>query len=159
MSLFYALLVIAGVTNYLPTRYGPAALCLAVAFLLEYLGSSKWSDWTPGCCPGLVGHPVAAGGGSLGRRSAFAPSHPRRERPRRIWFGSVGDHWGVVWQAASRNDSTACSVGPVAAVADLVRGRPFPYPDVAIPEGAVATLRSLIHRFAAPQRIDEAQRR
>jgi hypothetical protein len=34
-SLFYGLLVVAGVTNYLPTRYGPAAAWLAAALLLE----------------------------------------------------------------------------------------------------------------------------
>src|SRR5207245_6824908 len=33
-TLFYALLVLAGVTNYLPTRYGPTAAWLAAGFAL-----------------------------------------------------------------------------------------------------------------------------
>src|SRR5947208_1414419 len=37
-TLFYGLLVLAGGTNFLPTRYGPAAACLILAFVLEYLG-------------------------------------------------------------------------------------------------------------------------
>ena len=35
------LLVVAGVTNYLPTRYGPAAAWLGLGFVLEYLGLTR----------------------------------------------------------------------------------------------------------------------
>src|SRR3954469_2575535 len=37
-TLFYGLLVLAGLRNSLPTRYGPAAACLGVGLVLEYLG-------------------------------------------------------------------------------------------------------------------------
>src|SRR5262249_39141232 len=37
-TLFYGLLVLAGVTNYLPTRFGPAAAWLGLGLGLEYLG-------------------------------------------------------------------------------------------------------------------------
>ena len=43
-TIFYWLLVVVGVTNYLPTRFGAAAGWLAVGFLLEYLGLTR-DDW------------------------------------------------------------------------------------------------------------------
>ena len=40
-TIFYVLLVVAGVTNYLPTRYGLAAAWLAVRFAMEYVGLTR----------------------------------------------------------------------------------------------------------------------
>jgi hypothetical protein len=40
-TLFYALLVLAGVTNYLPTRYALAAVVLGLGFGLEYVGLTR----------------------------------------------------------------------------------------------------------------------
>ena len=45
-TLFYGLLVLAGVTNYLPTRYGPAAAWLGLALVVEYLGLTR-TGWPP----------------------------------------------------------------------------------------------------------------
>ena len=44
-TLFYGLLVLAGITNYLPTRYGPAAIGLGAGLVLEYLGLTR-AEWT-----------------------------------------------------------------------------------------------------------------
>ena len=43
-TLFYGILVVVGVTNYLPTKFGWAAACLGVVFILEYLGLTQ-VDW------------------------------------------------------------------------------------------------------------------
>ena len=66
-SLFYALLVIAGVTNYLPTRYGPAAR----AWRRRLRCSSTWA-WRGATGRGTPrawsGRPFpGAGRGGLGR--------------------------------------------------------------------------------------------
>jgi hypothetical protein len=155
-SIFYALLVVAGVTNYLPTRYGPSALWLAPGFVLEYLGLEH-SDW------------------SLERRAlvwavfpwtlmaavwfAFARA-PRRQRTRAgsgveavwLWFR---DHWGVVWALRVQewfNRAAEVARWPVRlnwfGVVPLA-------PDAAVPEAAATRLKSLIHRFATPERIDQ----
>ncbi len=60
-TLFYGLLVLAGVTNYLPTRYGWAALALGASLVLEVLGlTAHWLD-RGGSGRGLVGRGVVAG--------------------------------------------------------------------------------------------------
>src|SRR5207244_2371533 len=40
-TIFYGLLVLAGVTNYLPTRFGLAAAWLGLGFLVEYVGLTR----------------------------------------------------------------------------------------------------------------------
>ena len=131
-SLFYALLVIAGVTNYLPTRYGPAALCLAAAFVLEYLGLAR-SDWTADAPGPASGRPSPG----FWRRRSGPPSPVARSRPASsgleaiwLWFR---DHWGVVWalrvqerfnRAASRRNGRCGSPGSVSCF--LLRTPSFP---------------------------------
>ena len=39
-SIFYGLLVLVAVTNYLPTRFGLSAVALGMVFILEYLALS-----------------------------------------------------------------------------------------------------------------------
>ena len=90
---FYSVLVLTGVTNYLPTRYGPAAAWLALGFAIEYLeltcGGTTWglggsifpatlalAYWTADACAGRQ----EASRGSL----------------ELLWFW-FRDHWGVVW--------------------------------------------------------------
>jgi hypothetical protein len=95
-SLFYGLLVVAGVTNYLPTRYGPAALVLAAGFGLEYLALAH-TEWNPARRGDAW--PLVAWFQALA--AALADGRARRRAEARngleavwLWFR---DHWGVVW--------------------------------------------------------------
>src|SRR5262249_59473752 len=79
-----------------PTRYGPAAACLAAGFGLEYVGltrgvaspaslSAVWSavPWT---------FALAVALGDLRATAGPKPSGPDEA----VWFW-FRDHWGVVW--------------------------------------------------------------
>ena len=94
--MFYGLLVLAGITNYLPTRYGPAAVGLGGGLVLEYLGLTR-TEWTahrePWCgraWPGCRGRASGWRGGAGTDLSAG------RNSLERLWFG-FRDRWGVVW--------------------------------------------------------------
>ena len=60
-TLFYGLLVLAGVTNFLPTRYGLAAISLGAGLVLELLGLTPRRLDSRGSRRGLVGRDVVAG--------------------------------------------------------------------------------------------------
>jgi hypothetical protein len=156
-SFFYALLVVAGVTNYLPTRYGPAALCLAAAFLLEYLGLAR-TDWTR-ARRGLVWSVVPwifAVAVWVAEARAQRPLEARN-RLEAIWLW-FRDHWGVVWalRVQERFNRTAEALHwPVRLSWFGVVSSPA---GAEIPEAAEATLKSLLRRFAEPERLDEATR-
>ena len=158
-TLFYGLLVLAGVTNYLPTRYGPAACAVGAGLVLEYLGLTRtdWSDlaalpiwlavaWTLPC------EWLACG---LARRSGRPPG-------RTTWSGSGS---GSATTGAWSGPSDPGTIQPVRRVGrwpirltwfglvpalSLVRREPTIHP----PPAAEATLRGLLRRFVAPERID-----
>ena len=159
-NLFYGLLVVAGITNYLPTRYGAAALAMGAGLLLEYLGLTR-TEWTAATRAAIwpaVAWTLALGCG-LAAWSAGSSSTAGTNLERLwLWFR---DHWGVVWalRIQERFNRTAelgrwpmrltwfglapsSSTGP---------GRPGPLPP---PPDAEATLRGLIRRFVVPGRID-----
>jgi hypothetical protein len=157
-SLFYALLVVAGVTNYLPTRYGPAALWLAPGFVLEYLGLQR-SDW-PLQRRALVWAVfpwtlMAA----VWLAFALAPRHrhaPDRSGLERLWLW-FRDHWGVVWALRVQewfNRAAQAARWPVRlnwfGVVPLA-------PDAIAPDAAAARLKSLIHRFATAERMQQVE--
>ena len=159
-TLFYVLLVAAGVTNYVPTRYGAAAAWLALGFTLEYAALTRegWSRGTRGLAWSAVpwtlavaiwtarwrSRRVARGGGGAGGDVALVP------RPLGSGLGAPGP--GAV-QPLGRGDEMA---GP----AGLARRRAGPRRRAeaapGVPEGAEATLRGLLRRFADPARIEEA---
>jgi hypothetical protein len=157
-SLFYALLVVAGVTNYLPTRYGPAALWLAPGFVLEYLGLER-GDW-PLERRGLV-WAVFPWTLMAAVWFAFALAQRRRHtRDRssleRLWFW-FRDHWGVVWALRVQewfNRAAEVARWPVRlnwfGLVPLTS-------DAAVPEAATTRLKSLIHRFATAERLDQEE--
>ena len=60
-TLFYGLLVLAGVTNFLPTRYGLAALSLGAGLVLEFLGLTRHGLDGRGSRRSLVDRGVVAG--------------------------------------------------------------------------------------------------
>lgn len=160
-TLFYGLVVIAGVTNYLPTRYGRAAAWLGFGFVCEYLvltrpplklnsGARIWS---------VVPWSVAAAAWS-----AFA-SVDRERRARTgldatwLWFR---DHWGVVWalRLQERFNRTAESlrwplrltwdgIEPTAGSTEEEIQRVLPAADT--------TLVSLLRRFADLDRIEQTR--
>jgi hypothetical protein len=153
-SLFYGLLVVAGVTNYLPTRYGPAALVLAAGFGLEYLALAH-TEWNPARRGDAW--PLVAWFQALA--AALADGRARRRAEARngleavwLWFR---DHWGVVWalriqERFNRAAEAAAwpirlswyGVVPVSASAGAE-----------IPEEAATTLLGLLRRFATAERL------
>jgi hypothetical protein len=151
---FFVVLVITGITNYVPTRYGPAAVVLAAAFGAEYLGlvGSGWSRatqarlWSTASWFFAVGICAAEVRGSRKSVGESASS--------RVWFW-FRDHWGVVWALRVQerfNESARAQSWPVRLSWHgivPVEGRE----DEALPELTEATLFSLLRRFASPERI------
>ncbi|HMB06234.1 MAG TPA: hypothetical protein VKP69_21180 [Isosphaeraceae bacterium] len=157
-TLFFGLLVAAGVTNYLPTRYGPAAAWLALGLGLEYLGLTR-GDWPParrGVAWSAVPWTLAVAVRVAGARSRRgAEARPGLEAAW-LWFR---DHWGVVWALRVQerfNRSAEAQGWPVR----LGWYGAVPSPGVEASDDALAmaeaTLKGLLRRFAEPSRVDEA---
>jgi len=157
-TLFYGILVLIGVTNYLPTRFGAAAIWLGLGFILEYLGLTR-GDW-PAERRTLLWSTVSwtfAISLWTARLSADrAP--PARVRFERLWFW-FRDLWGVVWALRIQerfNRSAELGNWPVVLTwfgLIPVRTRETSGP-LTPPVEAEATLRSLIRRFVQPWRLD-----
>ncbi len=157
-TIFYGLIVVAGVSNFLPTRLAPAAIALGVGLLAEYIGLTRvdLSRPTRGTIWTLVATcwGVAAWAADLVtiRPSALAPGLPR------LW-ARFRDAWGVVWglRVLDRFNRTAESArwpirlswqGVVPATGDEARS-------AEIPPEAAATLAGLLRRFATAGRLAE----
>jgi hypothetical protein len=168
-TIFYWLLVMVGVTNYLPTRFGVAAGWLALGFLLEYLGLTRddwpesrraglwaWSSWT-----------IVAAAWSARWSAARVPS--ARTDLERLWFW-FRDLWGVVWalRIQDRFNRTGESKGwpvrlgwfglePAACDPGTTVEQPAEATSVSLadPPDAEALFRGLIRRFAQPERLAE----
>jgi hypothetical protein len=161
-TIFYGLLVVVTVTNYLPTRFGTAAVALAVVFVLEYLGVTSpdlpprrlavlwmWVAWAFALSIGLA------------RRSANRAPRARADCER-LWFW-FRDHWGVVWALRTKdrfNREANLAGWPVRLTwFGLNPTAPLePESSSHIPPEAKATFRGLVRRFAQPWRLDEAAR-
>jgi hypothetical protein len=154
-TFFYGLLVVAGVTNYLPTRYGPAAAVLGGGLVLEYLALTRpeWSRETRGLVwswvPWLLAASVVVANVCV-RRAA-----PERDSSDRLWIW-FRDHWGVVWALRTRdrfNESARAlnwpvrldwrGLHPIGEASDVF--------DATVVE---STLKSLLRRFADRERLD-----
>jgi hypothetical protein len=157
-TIFYGLLVVVGVTNYLPTRFGMAAACLGFALILEYLGLTRadwslerravvweWVTWTFALAVWVA------------RWSASrTPSGSGFDRTW-LWFR---DHWGVVWALRNQerfNRTAELSGWPVRLswyglepVDGDEKGRELPVPVEAEP-----AFRGLLRRFAQADRLDQ----
>jgi hypothetical protein len=157
-NLFYLLLVVMGVANYLPTRFGLAAACVGVALSFVYLGL-RWPDlprslravvWSAG--------PLAL---ALGLWVADAASRrPASGRPglERLWLW-FRDGWGVVWalRVEERFNREAALLGwPIRlgwfGLVDTGSDAETPSSDML--EHAERTLKGLLKRFADPSRLD-----
>ncbi len=155
-TLFYGLLVLAGVTNYLPTRYGPAALALAVGLGVEYFAVTHpertpteravcWSA-VPFClvCAAMIAKACS--------RKLVSPS----SRLDAIWLW-FRDHWGFVWalRVQERFNRSAEALGWPIRIA--WQGVVTVGDTAGFDQGvAETTLISLLRRFATPERIAEA---
>lgn len=161
-TLFYVLLVVAGVTNYVPTRYGIAAAWLALGFTLEYAALTRdgWSRGTRGLVWSAVPWTLAVAIWTARWRSRRAARGVEGLESTWFWFR---DHWGVVWALRVQerfNRSAEVMQWPVR----LGWHGVVPAPGVAhgdghepgVPDGAEATLRGLLRRFSDPARIEEA---
>jgi len=161
-NLFYGLLVVAGITNYVPTRYGAAALAMGAGLVLEYLGLTR-TNWTAATraaiWPAVAWTLALSCGLAAWSASRTSPGSTNLERLW-LWFR---DHWGVVWalRIEERFNRTAelgrwpirltwFGLAPVA----WSSSGPDGSWDSPLPPAAEATLRSLIRRFVVPDRID-----
>jgi hypothetical protein len=161
-TIFYWLLLVAGVTNFLPTRYGPAATVVGLALTLEYLGLTH-TDWTDRS-RALVWQWVAwllALGIWVADWCASKPVAGGTDFERLwLWFR---DHWGVVWaiRIEDRFNRSAESSGWLTRLTWFGVTQVESSPKAASstpPDQAEAMLRGLIRRFADPDRLDEVSR-
>jgi UDP-N-acetylmuramyl pentapeptide phosphotransferase/UDP-N-acetylglucosamine-1-phosphate transferase len=158
-SIFYGLLVVVAVTNYLPTRFGLAALALTVLFILEYLALSPLG-WPP-ARRALVWSWVAwtlALSVWIARWNAHRVLAPPSSCEK-LWFW-FRDNWGVVWalRVLERfNRAAEVSRWPVRLTwfgLTPVTGGDGAGPPPS-PGETEATFRNLMKRFAEPWRLDE----
>jgi hypothetical protein len=159
-TLFYGVLVLVGVTNYVPTRFGWSAGWLGVGLLLEYFGLThlSWSGRTRSAVWSCVACSFALAGVTAGQ-SARADSRGR-SRCERLWLW-YRDGWGVVWALRNLdrfNREAELAGWPVRltwfGLVDVDPGQCQAEPSP--PEAAEATLRALIRRFADGWRLEQA---
>lgn len=157
-TIFFGLVVLAGVTNYLPTRYFLAASCLALGLLLEYLALTRlnlspttratlWSAF-PLC--------LAAAVAAADLRSRSMPPSTSPLEAAWLWFR---DHWGVVWalRVLERfNRSAESQTWPIRLSWQGVVPFPPGSPSPEIPSAALPLLLTLLRRFASPERVVQA---
>lgn len=155
-TIFFALLVFAGVTNYLPTRFGPAAAALAVGFLLEYLALTRIVASRVGLATVWTAFPwtLAVAGALVGDGAEKARIPARGLDTLWFWFR---DRWGVVWglRVMERFNRSAASLDwPVRLGwhgTEDATGKVIPGDSPASAE-ASAVLSSLLRRFATAER-------
>ena len=149
---FFAVVAGAGVTNYLPTRFGAAA---------ALVGLGLGCEWSGVCWPGL-GPEVRAilwsAGPLLGGTGILLGSILGRQRPRddspsdRLWLW-FRDRWGVVWamRVRERYNRSASAAGWSSLSWEGMSGG-----DVPVPGEAHRTLLLLLRRFAEIDVLERA---
>ena len=95
-SIFYGLLVVVAVTNYLPTRCGCGGRDFGRTFHPRVPGAGAPGLATRRARPGLVMDRLVAGAFSLDCALQLAASAEARSSCERLWFW-FRDDWGVVW--------------------------------------------------------------
>jgi hypothetical protein len=162
-TIFYGLVVVAGITNYLPTRYGPAALCAGVGLVLEYLALTRlsWLPQTKALVWSAVPWSFALAIWVAAFRSRGEPSAEPGLGRAWVWFR---DHWGVVWALRVKerfNRTAEVQRWPIRLGWFGIIPAPGTEPTSAsaFPQAAEATFRSLLRRFAQPDRVERAEGR
>ena len=154
-TLFFLLLTVAGVTNFLPTRFGAASACAGLALGMAYLGLTRvdWPRAWRGACWSAGPWSLAVAIWAAEIRSRASDRSP--PGPDRLWLW-FRDRWGVVWalRVQERFQKTAeanrwpCRLTwfGLVAVGDET---------TEVLEAVEATLKSLLRRFADPSRLEE----
>jgi hypothetical protein len=155
--IFYGLLVVTGVTNYLPTRYRLAAVALGLGFFAEYRGLTSPSRDPRTLATLWATSPFFLASAFLladfAAPAALNPPSPLEA----TWFW-FRDHWGVVWalRVLERFNASARAQGwPILLTWHGLEPTAIADPDPGVPEAAEATFKSLLRRFAESGRIDE----
>lgn len=153
-SIFYAGLAVAGIVNYLPTRWGFSAMLVGGSLAVEWLAlalnwplprrSAAWS--------------VSAAVLGLGISSMFLQGRREVSPPglASLWFW-FRDRWGVVWALRVKERFNRTAEASSWQVRITWQG-PSPCRDATESAEAEAVLASLLRRFADPDRISEARR-
>ncbi len=160
-NLFYAFMVVVGVTNYLPTRFALSAIGFGVTFFLEYLALTRW-DWPPECSAICLSWLAWSCVLSAWIARYLADRGPSGRVPfERLWFW-FRDAWGVVWalRIEDRFNRTAELKGwPVrlswfglVATGDRQDQGNDP---LTVPNEAIADFRALVRRFATTERLEQ----
>jgi hypothetical protein len=158
-SIFYGLLVLVAVTNYLPTRFAFSVGVLGILFILEFLALSptgwpasrraviwSWIAWTLALALEIA-------------RSSARRVPKARSNCERLWFW-FRDNWGVVWalRVLERfNRAAEVSHWPVrltwfGLVARSGEAAALPQPS---PDELETAFRNLMKRFAQSWHLDE----
>ncbi len=153
-TIFYILLVFAGVTNYLPTRLAPAAVSLALGFAGEYVGLTHLAGSHEAGAYLWSAVPVCWGMAAWGDVRALGPtSEPPGLGRLWAWFR---DAWGVAWALRVQerfNRAAETARWPMRltwhGVVSASRDSTHPPPE------ATATLIGLLRRFADADRLEE----
>jgi hypothetical protein len=147
-TIFYVLLVVAGVTNYLPTRFGPAAAWLGLGFLAEYLGLTRldWPREVRGLAWSFV--PICWALAAWGERRA----RPAPTDLGRLWAW-FRDAWGVVW--ALRVQERFNRAAEAAGWDIRLTWHGVVPAGAEVPPEAAATLAGLLRRFASRETLGE----
>lgn len=138
-ALFFVLLTGVGVANYVPTRFGLAAVCLGAGLLLEAAAlydvdatrAARGSMW--------VAYPVFLGAAFVVANWTARVVQPTVSGKNRLWTW-FRDAWGVVWALRVQerlNRAAGLASGAEPSDRDL------------------ETLKALLRRFADKSRLDE----
>ncbi len=158
-TIFYGLVVIAGVTNFAPTRFGSAAFVLAVGFVIEYLGLTRldWSHEVRGKLWSAV--PLCWASAAWVADVESLRNSPTAPGLGRLWAW-FRNHWGVVWalRVQDRFNRTAESARwPIRLTWHGVVNASGAWSDpIEVPAAATATLAGLLRRFATTEVIQDA---
>jgi hypothetical protein len=158
-NLFYAFMVVVGVTNYLPTRFALAAAGFAVTFCLEYLGLTRL-DWPPERRAMVWSWVAWALGSSVWIARWRAGRGPASRVPlERLWFW-FRDAWGVVWALRTQerfNRTAELKRWPVRLswFGLVATGTPDADDAGFIPDEAIGDFRALVRRFATAVRVEQ----
>lgn len=151
-SIFFAGLAVAGVSNYVPTRWGRSALVVGASLVVEWVGLVA-SDWPASrranlwsLSASLLGMGIAST--TLLKRN---PELPEGLLGFWLWFR---DRWGVVWALRVRERFNRASEGAGWPVRLTWHGSSPASHDLSDAESLLA---SLIRRFANAERIAEAR--
>jgi hypothetical protein len=159
-TIFYVLLAVMAVSNYLPTRFGLASLWLALELGLEYLGVTRtaWPlPWRAAIWSAAPWSLAAAIWTADALSRLPAGGRPGLER---LWLW-YRDRWGAVWALRMRERWNRSAdilewpirlgwYGIVPAHAEV---------DPTVPDGAEEAFRGLLRRFAERERIEAAMGR